>query len=351
MRFWLSGFSTMTFSAFPGPIRCGKRYVPPQPGSRPRRHSGNATAVTPEEIVRYEQCSASSRPPPRAAPFTNANDGTLSSPSRRNTACPSRAMVRASSRAAISGAPLRSAPTAKMNGLPVTPTAAMSVRAATASSASFSDCSPAGPNVFGRVWSRPLSSVMSAIVPAPSGSSTSRTSALVTTSSGNSEVRSDASGIEVLPQDGAAHAQPDAHRGQAVAGPISTRGLGGELAGQLDHQPHAGTGERVAERDRAAPRVHPRVVVGDLEVLQERQHLHGERLVDLDEADVVHGQGVAGEQLLGRGDGPDAHHLRLDAGEREVDEPHPRREAEVAGDVLGGQQACGRAVVEARGVP
>ncbi len=25
MRFWLSGFSTMTFSAFPGPIRCGRR--------------------------------------------------------------------------------------------------------------------------------------------------------------------------------------------------------------------------------------------------------------------------------------------------------------------------------------
>ena len=151
--------------------------------------------MTPEEIVRYEQCSASSRPPPSAAPFTNANDGTLSSPSRRNTACPSRAMVSASSRAAISGAPLRSAPTAKMNGLPVTPTAAIvGPRAATASSASFSASSPAGPNVLGRVWSRPLSSVMSAIVPAPSGSSTSRTSALVTTSSGNSEVRSDASG-------------------------------------------------------------------------------------------------------------------------------------------------------------
>jgi hypothetical protein len=76
-------------------------------------------------------------------------------------------MVRASSRAAISGAPLRSAPTAKMNGLPVTPTAAMSVRAATSSSASFRESSPAGPNVFGRVWSRPLSSVMSAIVPEP----------------------------------------------------------------------------------------------------------------------------------------------------------------------------------------
>src|SRR5690242_9703779 len=347
MRFWLSGFSTMTFSAFPGPIRCGKRYVPPQPGSRPRRHSGNATAVTPEEIVRYEQCSASSRPPPRAAPFTNANDGTLSSPSRRNTACPSRAMVRASSRAAISGAPLRSAPTAKMNGLPVTPTAAMSVRAATASSASFSDCSPAGPNVFGRVWSRPLSSVMSAIVPAPSGSSTSRTSALVTTSSGNSEVRSDASGIEVLPQDGAAHAQPDAHRGQAVA----NSGLSSELAGQLDHQPHAGAGERVAERDRAAPRVHPRVVVGDLEVVEEGEHLDRERLVDLDQADVVHGQVVASQHGLGGGDRADAHHLGVHPGEGEVDQPHPGIQAEFGGDVRGGDDAAGGAVVQPGRIP
>ena len=174
MRFWLSGFSMMTFSAPAGPIRRGSRYVPPQPGSRPRKHSGRATAVTPEEIVRYEQCSASSRPPPSAAPFTNANDGTPSSPSRRNTACPSLPMARASSRELISAAPVRSAPTAKTNGLPVTPTAAIRcspasgvARPATSSSASRSEISPAGPNVFGRVWSCPLSSVMSAIVPAP----------------------------------------------------------------------------------------------------------------------------------------------------------------------------------------
>ena len=48
MRFWLSGFSMMTFSACAGPIRCGSRYVPPQPGSRPRKHSGNATVVIPD---------------------------------------------------------------------------------------------------------------------------------------------------------------------------------------------------------------------------------------------------------------------------------------------------------------
>src|SRR3712207_8903611 len=38
--------------------------------------------------------------------------------------------------------------------------------------------------------------------------------------------------------------------------------------------------------DLAAPRVDPRVVVGDAEVVEERQHLHGERLVQLEQPDV-----------------------------------------------------------------
>ena len=46
----------------------------------------------------------------------------------------------------------------------------------------------------------------------------------------------------------------------------------------------------MADGDRAAPRVDPRVVVGDAEVVEERQHLHGEGLVDLEQADVVDGQ-------------------------------------------------------------
>ncbi len=71
-------------------------------------------------------------------------------------------MARASSRFSISGTPLRSAPTAKMNGLPVTPTAAMSSRPAIVSMAAFSSARPLGPNVLGLVWSWPLSSVMSA---------------------------------------------------------------------------------------------------------------------------------------------------------------------------------------------
>ncbi len=123
------------------------------------------------------------------------NDGTGSSPSRRKTAWPSAPMPAARSRAtagSIPGAviaapaPSRSAPAARMNGLPVTPTAAISpaaARAATASRAALSDSSPCGPNVLGLVWSWPLSRVISASMPtAPR--STSRTMARVTTSPG-----------------------------------------------------------------------------------------------------------------------------------------------------------------------
>ena len=61
-----------------------------------------------------------------------------------------------------------------MNGLPVTPIATTSSRASAASIAVFSAARPFGPKVFGLVWSCPLSSVISAIVPALPGSTTSR---------------------------------------------------------------------------------------------------------------------------------------------------------------------------------
>ena len=47
----------------------------------------------------------------------------------------------------------------------------------------------------------------------------------------------------------------------------------------------------MAERDRAAVRVDARVVVGDAEVLEEGEHLDGEGLVELEEADVVDASG------------------------------------------------------------
>ena len=190
IRFWLRALSTMTVSAAGTPTRRGSRYVPPQPGTRPRKHSGSATAGTPEEMVRYVQCSAISSPPPMTAPLRNAKLGTPSSPKRRNTSWPRRATARACSRVTTWPVPLRSAPTAKMNGLPVRATARTSPESMpgwTVSRASAMPNSPAGPNVVGLVWSWPLSSVSSARLP-PSTSGTSWTWVLVTTSSANSVV-------------------------------------------------------------------------------------------------------------------------------------------------------------------
>ena len=42
-RFWLSEFSMITVTARSAPIRFGSSAQPPQPGTRPRKTSGNAT--------------------------------------------------------------------------------------------------------------------------------------------------------------------------------------------------------------------------------------------------------------------------------------------------------------------
>ena len=56
----------------------------------------------------------------------------------------------------------------------------------------------AGPKVLGLVWSNPLSKVTRAIVPAVPGMATSRTRALVTTSSGNNAAKSTAAVVVSL---------------------------------------------------------------------------------------------------------------------------------------------------------
>ncbi len=120
MRFWLSGLSMTTVIAFSTPTRLGSIQQPPQPGTRPRKTSGSATAGTPALIVRYVAESASSTPPPMAAPLTNAKVGTGRSAKAAYAAWPARAISSAWSRDPMNGTPVRSAPTAKTNGLPVT---------------------------------------------------------------------------------------------------------------------------------------------------------------------------------------------------------------------------------------
>jgi hypothetical protein len=150
----------------------------------------------------------------------------------------------------------------------------------------------------------------------------------------------------VLPDDRAAHAEADAHGGEAVA----DVGALGELAGELGHEAHAGAGERVAEGDRAAVRVDAGVVVGDAEVVEEGEDLHGEGLVQLEQADVLDRQAGRAQRPLGRRDGAHAHDLRLDPGEAVADQAHLLGQAELVGDLLGGDDAGRRAVVEPGGV-
>src|SRR5262252_10077535 len=89
----------------------------------------------------------------------------------------------------------------------------------------------------------------------------------------------------VLPDHGGALADADAHGGEPVA---DLRVLG-ELPRQLGHQPYAGGCERVPGRDRPAPRVDPRIVVADAEMVEEGEHLHGEGLIELEQPDVLDG--------------------------------------------------------------
>ena len=107
------------------------------------------------------------------------NDGLPPSCSLRKTAWPSSPTVRTAS-----GPPpwieVRSAPAARMNGLPVTARASIVSSASAASMEALSSRSEAGPKVLGLVWSSPLSRVIRPMV-AP-GRETLRSGALVTRS-------------------------------------------------------------------------------------------------------------------------------------------------------------------------
>ena len=77
--------------------------------------------------------------------------------------------------------------------------------------------------------------------------------------------------------------------------------------------------------------IEARVVGCDADAVAPGQHLHRERLVELEEPDVVDREALALEDPLRRRDRPEAHQVRLDAGVGEPDEPHLRLEAELRG--------------------
>src|SRR5437868_15352423 len=176
----------------------------------------------------------------------------------------------------------RSAPAEKKYGLPVIKSAAQ--RSASSSARTRSNDSSADrPKTVGFVWSAPLSIVTSA-----SGRSSS---GLLTSASLNSVSESN-----TLPQQRRPHPHPDAESRQAKAAArvFAHRGC------ELRDEPHARRRKRMAAGDRASVGVEPLVVRRHSHALAPRQHLHCERLVELEGIDLVDGQSGLRQCLLRR---------------------------------------------------
>ena len=109
-------------------------------------------------------------------------------------------------------------------------------------------------------------------------------------------------------------------------------------------QAGAGAPERVADRDRAAVDVEPLVV--DAERPRRREHLRGERLVELDQVDVVDGQARAGQGHARRVDRSEAHDLRRQAADPGGDDAGERGQAELVDDPVADHDDRRGAVVE-----
>ena len=128
--------------------------------------------------------------------------------------------------------------------------------------------------------------------------------------------------VQALHDHGHALAAADAHRLEAEG---VVRVL--QAVEQRGHDAGAGHPERVAEGDR--PAVDVELLLGDAEVPGRGDHLGGERLVDLDEVDVVDGHSGAGERLAARLDRPEAHDLRVQARHARRHHPGDRGDTEV----------------------
>ena len=106
----------------------------------------------------------------------------------------------------------------------------------------------------------------------------------------------------------------------------------------------------MAAGDRAAVGVQARVVRLDAQRVAPRQHLDGERLVQLEQIDVVEGEARLLEHATGGRDRADPHQLRLDACERIADEPQLRLQAELLRRAVGGEVGRGGAIGQPCGV-
>ena len=109
-----------------------------------------------------------------------------------------------------------------------------------------------------------------------------------------------------------------------------------ELVEQGRHQPGSGRADRVPESDRAAVDVDP--LVRGAGLLHPGQHDRRERLVALEQVDVVDREPGALQRVPRGPDRAGQHPDRVVAAHREVMDPGPGREAVVAHRLLGGDQ-------------
>src|SRR5215470_760817 len=123
---------------------------------------------------------------------------------------------------------------------------------------------------------------------------------------------------------GDALAAADAHRNQSVTltGPM-------QLVHALHREDASGSPDRMAERDRAAVRVHLGRIEAELLVNPER--LSRERLVRFDNVHVGDLEPGLRQRILDRAHGPEPHDLRIDAGVSVRHEPRHRLEAALLG--------------------
>src|SRR4051794_36037439 len=109
------------------------------------------------------------------------------------------------------------------------------------------------------------------------------------------------------------HATADTHRHQ----PQPTAALP-EFVNELRRELRASGAERMTERDRAAVHIHSFGI--DPEILDDRDDLRRERLIELDHLHVLQRDAGALQRLWYRFDRTDAHDIRIDTRGSEGDE-------------------------------
>ena len=117
---------------------------------------------------------------------------------------------------------------------------------------------------------------------------------------------------------------------------------------QGDEDTGTGSADGMAQRNSAA--VDVQLALVEVQSLADGNRLSGKSLVGLDQIHVVHGQAGLGHDLLGGGDGAQAHDLGLNTGQSTGDPGSQRLNAQLLGLLLAHDDQSSSAVVDGGGV-